>query len=93
MNAFSQELKEKDWILKVNTTQLIDVFSFPTIQLSAERKLKPYLSVNSEFGYQLYEFKTEIDTIFLKPKGFKANLEFRCYFQKLFKSRKVSNRN
>jgi hypothetical protein len=90
---YSQELKEKNWILKVNTTQLIDAFSFPTLQLSVEKKLKPYLSVNAEFGYQLYEFKTEIDTTVLKPKGFKANLEFRCYFQKLLKSRNVSNRN
>jgi hypothetical protein len=93
MNSFSQELKEKNWILKVNTTQLIDAFSFPTVQISVERKLKPYLSVNAEFGYQLYEFKTEIDTTVLKPKGFKANIELRCYFQKLLKSRNISNRN
>ncbi len=93
INAFSQEVKEKDWILKVNTTQLIDVFSFPTVQLSAEKRINPYLSVNAEFGYQVYDNKTYVDTTFLKQKGFKANIEFRCYFQKLFKSRKVSNRN
>ena len=93
MNAFSQEVKEKNWIFKVNTTQLIDFFSFPTVQLSAERKLNPYLSLNTEFGYQLYESNTEIDTIQLKPNGFKANIEFRCYFLKLFNSRKMSKRN
>ena len=93
INLFSQELKEKNWILKANTTQFIDVFSFPTVQLSAERKLKPYLGINAEFGYQLYEFKTELDTITLKPKGFKANLEFRFYFQKLLNPKIKSNRN
>lgn len=93
INAFSQELKEKKWILKVNTTQLIDVFSFPTVQLSAEREINSYLSVNTEFGYQLYGSNVQIDTIQLKPKGFKANLEFRCYFKKLFNSRKKSKKN
>jgi hypothetical protein len=93
ISTFSQELIENNWVLKLNSTQLIDIFSFPTAQASVEKKLKPYLSFNTEFGYQLYEFKTEIDTIILKPKGFKASLEFRCYFQKLLKSRSVSNRN
>jgi hypothetical protein len=32
INTFSQELKEKDWILKLNATQLIDIFSYPTLQ-------------------------------------------------------------
>ena len=95
LNAFSQEVKEKKWILKLNTTQLIDAFSFPTIQLSAEKKLNPYLGVNAEFGYQLYEFKfnPNLDTISLKPKGFKANLELRFYFQKLNKSLNIANRS
>lgn len=93
IHVFSQELKEKEWILKANTTQLIDIFSFPTVQVSAEKKLNSFLSVNAEFGYQVYEFKTEIDTTILKPKGFKASVEFRCYFQKVLKHRTVSKRN
>ena len=96
INSFSQEIIEKNWILKVNTTQLIDIFSFPTVQLSAERKLNPYLSVNAEFGYQLYQlydYKTEKDTISLKPKGLKANLELRFYFNKFLQKRKISKSN
>ena len=96
INSFSQEIIERNWILKVNTTQLIDIFSFPTVQLSAERKLNPYLSVNAEFGYQLYQlydYKTEKDTISLEPKGLKANLELRFYIYKFFQKRKISESN
>lgn len=91
--ALSQELNEKNLILKLNTTQLIDVFSFPTIQLSAEKRINQYLSVNAEFGYQVYDNIVYVDTTFLKQKGFKANLEFRCYFQKLINKKRVSNKS
>jgi hypothetical protein len=91
VNAFSQELKETNWILKLNTTQLIDAFSYPTLQLSLERKINPYFSINAEVGYQLYDFK-EADTIFLKPRGFKTNIEGRIYPFKLINKRAKSNR-
>ena len=39
INTFSQELKEENWILKLNATQLIDIFSYPTLQISVERKI------------------------------------------------------
>ena len=91
--ALSQELKEKKLILKLNTTQLIDIFSFPTFQLSAEKRINPYLSVSAEFGYQLYDTKVYVDTTFLKQKGFKANVEFRCYFQKLLNKKRISNKS
>ena len=91
MNAFSQELKEKDWILKLNGTQFIDIFSYPTLQVSAERKINPYFSINAEIGYQIYDFHQK-DTIFLKPKGFKTNIEGRIYPLKLIDSRIKSNR-
>ena len=91
MNAFSQELKEKDWILKLNATQLIDIFSYPTLQISVERKINPYFSINAEVGYQIYDFYQK-DTIFLKPKGFKTNIEGRIYPLKLINSRIKSNR-
>lgn len=90
--VFSQETKEKNWTLKLNTTQLIDIFSFPTLQISAERKINPYFSVNAEIGSQLYDFGKN-DTIFLKPKGFKANIEGRVYLLKLLQSRVKSKRN
>jgi Protein of unknown function (DUF3575) len=91
INTFSQELKEKDWILKLNATQLIDVFSYPTLQISAERKINPYFSINAEIGYQLYNFYKK-DTIFLNSKGFKTNIEGRIYPLKLANSRIKSKR-
>lgn len=91
VNTFSQELKEKRWILKLNPTQLIDVFSYPTLQISVERKINPYFSINAEIGYQLYDFHQK-DTVFLQPKGFKTNIEGRIYPLKLINSRIKSNR-
>nr|WP_294926870.1 DUF3575 domain-containing protein [uncultured Flavobacterium sp.] len=90
--VYAQETKEKDWSLKINTIQLIDFVSFPTLQLSVERKINYYSSLNIEIGYQLYDVSTA-DTIFLKPKGFKTNIEGRIYLQKLFNSRVKSKRS
>jgi len=89
---FAQESKESNWILKLNATQLVDVVSYPTLQISAERKINPYFSVNAEFGYQLYDF-SKADTLLLKSKGFKTNLEGRVYLFKLLNSRIESKRN
>ena len=92
---YSQELKEKNWILKLNALQLVDIFSYPTLQFSAERKINPYFSVNAEIGYQLYDFQErdiQKDTIFLKPTGFKTNIEGRIYLLKLINSRIKSYR-
>lgn len=89
---FAQESKESNWILKLNATQLIDAVSYPTLQISAERKINPYFSVNAEFGYQLYDF-SKADTLLLKSKGFKTNLEGRVYLFKLLNSRIESKRN
>ncbi|MCD0456537.1 DUF3575 domain-containing protein [Chryseobacterium sp. LC2016-27] len=89
---FAQESKESNWILKLNATQLVDAVSYPTLQISAERKINPYFSVNAEFGYQLYDF-SKADTLLLKSKGFKADLEGRVYLLKLLNSRIESKRN
>lgn len=89
---FAQESKESNWILKLNATQLVDAVSYPTLQISAERKINPYFSVNAEFGYQLYDF-SKADTLLLKSKGFKTNLEGRVYLFKLLNSRVESKRN
>lgn len=89
---FAQESKESNWILKLNATQLVDAVSYPTLQISAERKINPYFSVNAEFGYQLYDF-SKADTLLLKSKGFKADLEGRVYLFKLLNSRIESKRN
>ncbi|UFH32022.1 DUF3575 domain-containing protein [Chryseobacterium sp. C-71] len=89
---FAQESKESNWILKLNAAQLVDVVSYPTLQISAERKINPYFSINAEVGYQLYDFNKE-DTILLKSKGFKTNLEGRVYLFKLLNSRIEPKRN
>lgn len=89
---FAQESKESNWILKLNATQLVDAVSYPTLQISAERKINPYFSVNAEFGYQLYDF-SKADTLLLKSKGFKTDLEGRVYLFKLLNSRIESKRN
>jgi hypothetical protein len=71
-------LKEKNWILKLNAMQLVDIFSYPTIQVSAERKINPYFSVNVEAGNQFFDFderSIEKDTIFFKPKVLKQILK------------------
>ena len=89
---FAQESKESNWILKLNATQLVDAVSYPTLQISAERKINPYFSVNAEFGYQLYD-SSKADTLLLKSKGFKADFEGRVYLFKLLNSRIESKRN
>ena len=76
---------KKPWILKVNATSLIDIFTFPTVQLSVEKRLTDAFSLSAEVGYQIYDFR-QADTVFLKPRGFKANIEGRFYISKLFES-------
>lgn len=89
---FAQEAKEGKWVLKLNAVQLLDMFSYPTLQISAERKISPYFSINAEIGYQLYDL-SKADTILLKARGFKTNLEGRLYLFKLLNKRTESKRN
>lgn len=58
---FAQEEKEKNWVVKFNTVQLLDLFSFPTVMVSAERKINPYFSINAEAGYQLTDCRKRED--------------------------------
>jgi hypothetical protein len=84
--SFAQKIQNRStWILKGNFTSLIDVVTFPTVQLSFEKKLSRFISIGSEAGYQLYSFRHP-DTTFLSPKGFKFNLEFRYYIPKFSKA-------
>lgn len=89
---FSQESKENKWILKLNTTQLVDDFSFPAVMISAERMLNPYFSVSAEAGIQIYDL-SKIDSVMLNSTGFKANIEGRFYFSKFFQKRATPKRN
>ncbi len=73
------------WIIKGNLTSLMDGFTFPVPQLSVEKKISDYFSVSAEGGYQVYNFN-QPDTSYFKPRGFKANIEFRYYIPKFYKS-------
>jgi hypothetical protein len=74
------------WFIKGNATSLIDLFTFPTVQFSAEKPISNLFSICSEAGYQLYNFR-HTDTSFVRPTGFKVNLEFRYYISKFIGSR------
>lgn len=74
------------WYIKGNASSLIDIFTFPTLQLSVEKQISDYFSINTEGGYQLYSFHRS-DTGFLKPSGFKVNLEIRYYLSRFISTR------
>lgn len=71
--------------LKFNLLSVIDVLSFPTLQLSYERNISNNFSISAELGYQIYNARHS-DTPFILPKGYKANVELRYYgwLNKLF---------
>ena len=66
-------------VVKTNLTSPIDVFSFPTINLSIEKRITHNISLSGEFGYQFYKGIRIIDTSFVNPNGIKANIEWRLY--------------
>lgn len=74
------------WYIKANASSLIDIFTFPTVQLSVEKQLGDNFSLSTEAGYQLYSFNRS-DTAFLNPTGFKVNLEGRYYLSKFINVR------
>jgi hypothetical protein len=65
-------------LVKANLTSLMDFTTFPAIQASIEKKFSRKFSISSELGYQVYDFRIT-DTVFYKPRGFKANVEFRFW--------------
>ena len=77
--GISQEyVKPNSFIVKTNLFSPIDAFSFPTINISAEKRVARNFSLAGEIGYQFYGFR-KVDTSFVSPNGFKANLECRFY--------------
>jgi len=91
--SFSQGSKnERSYILKLNTTALIDGFSFPTVQLALERKFNNSFSIQGEFGLQLYDLGNSVDTVSFDSKGFRANAEGRFYFLNYYKNDKSKKR-
>lgn len=92
-NAFAQDVKEdKSWIVKLNTTALVDAFSFPTVQFAVEKKINNAFSIQTEMGYQLYDFR-KIDTASVNTNGYKLNAEVRFYPFSYFKKDKTRKSN
>ncbi|REH01239.1 hypothetical protein [Flavobacterium aquicola] len=92
--SFSQEIrKQSSWIIKTNPTALIDIFTFPTVQLAIEKKINDSFSIQTEVGYQFYDMGSGIDTVSVKVGGFKINTEGRFYFCNYFKNDKTKKRN
>jgi hypothetical protein len=92
--SFSQDInKQSSWIVKLNTTALIDVFTFPTVQFALEKKINNSFSIQTEVGYQFFDMGNEIDTVSVKVGGYKINAEGRFYFCNYFKNDKAKKRN
>jgi hypothetical protein len=64
--------------VKLNFVSPIDVFNFPTIDLSLEQRITNRHSILAEGGYELYHFSSS-DTSFIHPGGYKLRVEFRYY--------------
>jgi len=79
--AAAQRLpEERTWILKSDQLALLNGFTFPTVQFSLEKKISDHFSIAPELGVQLYSFNTyRPDTVFVKPGGYRAGIELRCY--------------
>lgn len=91
-STFAQEPKEESsWIVKLNTTALIDIFSFPTVQFAIEKKFNNSFSVQTEMGYQLYNVRN-VDTASVKEGGYRLNVEGRFYPFSHFKKDKTKKR-
>lgn len=90
---FAQEksTEQKKWIMKWNTTAAVDVFSFPTIQFAVEKKLNDNFSIQTEIGYQFYEF-SKPETSIVKTSGFRLIAEGRFYVFNYFKNDKTKKR-
>lgn len=64
--------------VKVNFVSPIDVFNFPTVDLSLEQRITNRFSIIGEGGYSFYHFSSS-DTSFVHPNGYKLRMEARCY--------------
>src|SRR6202008_2610461 len=64
--------------VKLNFFSPIDVFNFPTIDLSVEHRITNNFSISAEGGYEFYHFNNP-DTAFIDPNGYKLATELRLY--------------
>lgn len=77
-----------NFVFKINATSLIDIFSFPTLQLSLEKRFYRDITLAGEIGCQLYNAR-KTDTMFINSNGWKANVEVRVY--DIFRKLKLTN--
>ncbi len=80
--SFGQALDNSCWILKGNIAAPLDIFTFPRAEFSLERNIKNKFAICGEAGLQLQDVH-RADTLILASKGFKANMEIRCYLDSL----------
>lgn len=79
-----QAERQDDWVLRANASALIDLFTFPTLQFSAERRLGEQFSINAEYGFQPYAKFHNQDTTWGQETGSKYALEGRFYLHSSF---------
>lgn len=78
LTLFGQKDSTINMDVKLNFFSPIDVFNFPTIDLSLEHRITNNFSITAEAGYELYHFNKP-DTAFVKPSGYKLASELRLY--------------
>jgi hypothetical protein len=77
-SAFAQRDSTINLDVKLNFFSPIDVFNFPTIDLSLEHRITNNFSISTEAGYEFYHFNNP-DTAFIDPSGYKLATELRLY--------------
>ncbi|MFT3703367.1 MAG: hypothetical protein QM802_13405 [Agriterribacter sp.] len=79
--VFAQKsIEERTLIVKGDPLALINNFTFPLVQFSAEKRLSKHFSIAPELGVQLYNSKlSSIDSNLTKWNGFKLGIEGRYY--------------
>jgi len=78
VSGFSQDSAQYDkLVLKINPLSVIDIGSFPTIQLGVEARLTHRLAL--EFDYA-HSYISHIGKDIYNLKGYKSSLELRRYF-------------
>ncbi|CAN5323400.1 hypothetical protein BH11BAC7_BH11BAC7_12210 [soil metagenome] len=87
--AFGQRDSTINMDVKLNFFSPIDVFNFPTIDLSVEHRITNNFSLTGEGGYELYHFNNP-DTSFVKPSGYKLAAEARLYHPFKSSAKKLS---
>lgn len=83
----AQERTDTGTGIKLNLTTAVSVFDFPTLQLGVEKYIGNHLSLFAEAGYQLYTLLPR-DTMFVKERGFRTNIEVRKYLKEKSHGRK-----